>query len=577
MTTQLIELVLVADNPYQPRITDNPEHIENLARSIAADGLLQAPAARALEDGSYQLAFGHSRRKAIEWLRDNYVAQGLTDRFDGYTVIPLEITPLTDEDMYRQAIAENVQRRDLDPIEQAKAMLVYRDQFGKSSAEIGALFGLNDATVRGVIRLLDLPETVQEKISAGEISQGSARKLLTIARVDAKQIKKAIDSFAAGASAEDVVMQSMRDSDTAFAMWQSWNDGKPRGGEGLWPLDMKPEKFPMAHLPGLRAADVAKALEMEFTADLRSKIEDYIGAVERNPDYASQFSETKSDPNNVMLMERISQLLFPPACAACPFHAAADRVHYCGFKACHQRKRTAWVASEMQKVSKRLSIPIYNPITDGKTFIPLQESTWQDDYKRHAKLVSDQDADLRIAPHKNEYSTHKWTESNFCRVILIGEKAVAKKDKQREVATSQTVSQAEREKQWARERELMDASRKFATDYAIKLFAVAFKDLDHVPAMCALVNAHAPRKDAKKNEVLAALRVKLAECAIDNLNGYSWQLLQTGPIAVAKYLQGVATTWGVKLPEDFADVAKRYMPAVAAETIPQKKTKKKEA
>ena len=120
----LIPLSKIQPNPYQPRIVDDPEHIEKLARSIAADKLLQVPMARNHgHNRSCELAFGHSRRKAFEWLRDNWKAQGLTDRYTGYTVMPLEVVELTDEEMYRYAITENVQRKDLNPIEQLFAKL----------------------------------------------------------------------------------------------------------------------------------------------------------------------------------------------------------------------------------------------------------------------------------------------------------------------------------------------------------------------------------------------------------------------------------------------------------------------
>ncbi len=67
METLLLEVI--HDNPYQPRTTDQAEHIENLARSIAADGLLQVPTARHTLSGG-ELAFGHSRRKAFEMAAD---------------------------------------------------------------------------------------------------------------------------------------------------------------------------------------------------------------------------------------------------------------------------------------------------------------------------------------------------------------------------------------------------------------------------------------------------------------------------------------------------------------------------
>ena len=569
MTEQLVKIESIKDNPYQGRqVYDD---IDQLGRSIATDGLQEKPKARVSGKG-YQLKFGHRRREAFRWLAANWKAQNLPDRYDGYTVMPLDIEELTDEEMYRGAVIENEQRKNLNAIEQAEMMLVYKDQFKKSSDEIGQLFGMSGATVRGLVRLLDLPTAVKDKVASGEITQGAARSLLTIARVDEKQVAKAAEAIAAGTSAEDVIMQSMRDSDTTLAMWQSWNDGKPRGGDGLWFLEMKPDKFPMKHLPELRAADVAKALGMEPTADLCQKIRDRYLVTVNDAEKAAALTEMH--PEDANLIERIAHLANPPACAACAFHASADRAHYCGFKACHQRKRAAWVAAEMQKISKALSIAVYNPVVDGKAFLLLSESTYEKGFEARAKLVADHDADLRIAPHKNEYSKHKWTESNFCRVILVGSKAKVIKEKKRDEGSSEQAKQEAYRKQRELEEAHRNASRKFTADYAVKQFAVVFKGIDHIPAMCALTNSGTPRKTAKKAEVLTDLRVQLARRALDNLNGYDWRLLEKGPIACAKYLQGVATAWEVKLPADFMDVAKGYQPAVSVET--EKKGKVKE-
>ena len=136
MTTQLIKLTRIQDNPYQPRTVDDAEHIEKLARSIAADGLLQVPSGRNHQaGGSYQLTFGHSRRKAFEWLAANWKKEKLTDRYSGYSCMPIDVQELTDEQMYRHAVTENVQRKDLAPTEVARSMKRYMDEFQANSKQ----------------------------------------------------------------------------------------------------------------------------------------------------------------------------------------------------------------------------------------------------------------------------------------------------------------------------------------------------------------------------------------------------------------------------------------------------------
>lgn len=572
MTEELVLLECITDNPYQPRTTDNDEHIINLARSIAADGLLQKPTARHTAS-SAQLAFGHSRRKAFEWLKANFAKAGLRERYNGYSEMPLIFEDLTDEDMYRQAISENVQRKDLGSIELAKSMLVYRDQFGKNSGDIGLLFGVNGTTVRGIIRLLDLPQDIQSQIATGEISQSAARSLLTISRVDKKQLTQAVHRLKAGAPAEDVIADAMRESEAAHQMWSSWMDGKPRAGEGLWALETKPVNFPMKHLPQLRASDVAASMGLEPTASLIQKLQDYIDAAYRNPEYPSQFAETSKNADDAALMERIAHLLLPPSCAPCPFHASAARQHYCGMKVCHQRKRTAWVSDEMAKISKRLGIAVYDPAVDGKAVLSLQD---QDDRSKAEKMVENKDSCLRLQPHKNEYAKQKWTDSNFVRVVLVGDKAATiKKAKAARAAKEKNSgpSQEEREKKWKLERETREACDKFTDTYACKLFASVFSGLTNLPVICEMTSEQ-PVKNEKPEATLKRLRTELARMVLHDLGGYNWQLMEKGPTACAKFFQGVATSWGVKLPADFLDVAKGFEPAVSAETEPPVKKKK---
>jgi ParB/RepB/Spo0J family partition protein len=164
-----VELEKIAPNPFQTRDSEDQEHINNLADSIQKNGLLQVPTARQVDGNLYQLAFGHSRFKAYKFLTESGV--------EGFAKMPLRITELTDEQMFESAVSENRERKDLTPIEEARAMLMYREKFGKNSEEIGKLFHLSDSAVRGKIRLLDLPEEI--KVQVGKtITEGAARDLL---------------------------------------------------------------------------------------------------------------------------------------------------------------------------------------------------------------------------------------------------------------------------------------------------------------------------------------------------------------------------------------------------------------
>lgn len=187
-----IVLDLIDPNPYQPRENEDVEHVEKIAASIEQDGLMQSPVGRLVVNGSaapeelydysdfssildeypearVQLAFGHTRLAAFKLLDGQ--------KKHGFSLLPVKLRPMTDEEMFRQGIGENLARKDLTAIEEARAMAVYRDRFNKTSDEIGALFnGLSGSAVRNKLRLLDLPIDVQNR--ATDLSEAVMRDLL---------------------------------------------------------------------------------------------------------------------------------------------------------------------------------------------------------------------------------------------------------------------------------------------------------------------------------------------------------------------------------------------------------------
>ncbi len=115
------------------------------------------------------------------------------------------VRDLTDEEMFRYAVSENLKRQDLTPIEEARAMVRYRDEFGKTSAEIGELFGISDATVRGKIRLLKLPAVVQDLIRRRQITEGAARALINMYDLPEAELQAAEDSSEEGIKPSEIL------------------------------------------------------------------------------------------------------------------------------------------------------------------------------------------------------------------------------------------------------------------------------------------------------------------------------------------------------------------------------------
>jgi len=208
----------VKPNPWQPRDHEDPEHICKIAESIYQDGLMQIPVGREA-DGYVELAFGHTRWKAFQLLNNvamfssyngydlsnfpilaRYVADRVANKLlpsalYKWRSFPVIIRKLTDEEMFRLAISENISRKDLTAIEEARAMSRYRTQFGKTSAEIGALFGLGESAVRNKIRLLDLPEHLRAGLETGAMTEGAARELLILLDLPAEIREQADRSY----------------------------------------------------------------------------------------------------------------------------------------------------------------------------------------------------------------------------------------------------------------------------------------------------------------------------------------------------------------------------------------------
>jgi ParB/RepB/Spo0J family partition protein len=164
-------LELIEDNPYQSRVVYDESQLSALAASIQEIGLLQVPVARKVGN-KYQMAFGHRRKRAFELLyRTEWAAIVSRD-------MPLIVLDLSDREMFEVSLTENLKRADLSPIEKAEALKCYMNKFGATSAEAARLFGIPEGTIRGTVRLLNLPEEAKQQLKAGRITQRQARKIL---------------------------------------------------------------------------------------------------------------------------------------------------------------------------------------------------------------------------------------------------------------------------------------------------------------------------------------------------------------------------------------------------------------
>ncbi len=157
-----IPLAHLASNPYQPRHRIDDASLEELASSVREHGVLQPVLVTETLDG-YQLVAGERRVRAA--------------RLAGLERVPAIVRQLADRDQLEVALVENVQRADLDPIDEALAYRQLIDEFGLTQATVADRVGKARATVANMLRLLDLHPEVQAAIADGRISEGHGRAL----------------------------------------------------------------------------------------------------------------------------------------------------------------------------------------------------------------------------------------------------------------------------------------------------------------------------------------------------------------------------------------------------------------
>ena len=159
-----IQVELIDRNPFQTRKTFDPAKLTELAQSIAATGVVQPITVRPLAAGRYQLINGERRL--------------LASKEAGISTIPAIVRQVSDELAMEMTIVENLQRADLNPMEQARAYHRLSSDFKMTQEQMALRTGKERASVANFLRLLRLPEGVQEKVEAGELSFGHARTLL---------------------------------------------------------------------------------------------------------------------------------------------------------------------------------------------------------------------------------------------------------------------------------------------------------------------------------------------------------------------------------------------------------------
>ena len=231
----LLRLSDIEPNTDQPRKSFDPEALAQLADSIAVNGLLQPILVRELGNGFYRIVAGERRWRA--------------SKMAGLSEIPAIIMDIDEKKAAELALIENIQRRDLNAIEEAAAYKALLEEYEMTQEEVSRVLGISRSALANTIRLLDLPEAVSNLLVSGAITAGHARTLLGLTRrADIEKAAKIVVDRALNVRATEDLVKAMNRA-----------AAQPEVDEEEL-LDVIPE------------VDYVKELERQMTADLGRKI-----------------------------------------------------------------------------------------------------------------------------------------------------------------------------------------------------------------------------------------------------------------------------------------------------------------
>ncbi len=162
-----VDTDLLRPNAFQPRTTIDEGKIDELARSIRANGIIQPIVVRRAEGGGYEIVAGERRWRASQRA--------------GLLKVPVVVRDIPDDKLLAVALIENIQREDLNPIEEAHAYRRLSDEYQLTQEQIADAVGKDRSSIANYVRLLKLPQEIRTAVGSGALSMGHARALLAIA------------------------------------------------------------------------------------------------------------------------------------------------------------------------------------------------------------------------------------------------------------------------------------------------------------------------------------------------------------------------------------------------------------
>lgn len=232
-----IPIAEIVPNPFQPRREFSPESLEELAESIKTHGVLQPLLVRKV-DGKHQLIAGERRLRAA--------------KMAGLFTVPVVLKDIDDRTAMEIALVENLQREDLNPLEEAEAYKKLMDEFQLTQEEIAKTVGKSRSAITNTLRLLNLPEEVRDRLVEKKITPGHARALLGLETSE--------DQIAA---CEEILKRdlSVRETEELVRQWAKGNVSRETSTE---------PKIPRRKTPGISLQ--LQALMEDLTRALGTKV-----------------------------------------------------------------------------------------------------------------------------------------------------------------------------------------------------------------------------------------------------------------------------------------------------------------
>jgi ParB family chromosome partitioning protein len=197
-----IPISRIRGNPYQPRQRVEQKALESLAASIAIHGVLQPVLVTEVFDG-YQLVAGERRVRAAQMA--------------GLDRVPAIVRQMAERDQLAVAIVENVQRSDLNAMEEAHAYRQLADEFGLTQDDIATRVGRARSTVANTLRLLDLEPSVQQALAGGDIAEGHARALAGASPAGQRQLVAVVVAGGLSVRQTEELVRRLREQPSAQA------------------------------------------------------------------------------------------------------------------------------------------------------------------------------------------------------------------------------------------------------------------------------------------------------------------------------------------------------------------------